>query len=59
MVIIVKYYQYNGFLFDLWFRMSNNDTLPPPPPEQLTRSGNEAAPRESWKLWVLVPLYCL
>lgn len=32
MVIIVKYYQYNGFLFDLWFRMSNNDTLPPPTP---------------------------
>lgn len=32
MVIIVKYYQYNGFLFDLWFRMSNNDTTPPPPP---------------------------
>lgn len=29
MVIIVTYYQYNGFLFDLhWFQMNNNGTFP-------------------------------
>lgn len=56
MVIIVKYYQYNGFLFNLhWFQMTTNGTFS----KQLICGGNEAAPRESWKLWILVPLYCL
>lgn len=46
MVIIVKYYQYNGFLFDLHrFEINNNIG-----PALLMSSGDEAAYVTPWRI---------